>query len=165
VEFKMRFAQDQEDPNKFHYFVVELDADNMPHAVFTFLTLVDRGSFHPSDDGTHFSFHHNGAHIVSGSPMNHKDWNDLMLYQEYSENAPHEQYTMGWSALGPNLYFNLRDNNERDGNIRDPCFGRVVFGWSVVERMHKSTGSLEEESWKEMDDPVKVISIDFVRNN
>jgi cyclophilin family peptidyl-prolyl cis-trans isomerase len=154
----VQFPQDK-NPEEYHYFVVDLDAQHMPHAVFTFLTLVDRGRYNRSDDDQ-FAFHHNGAHIVFGSPS--KEWQDVMLFQEYSEQMPHAQYSMGWTGLGPDLYFNV-DNSEMHASRRDPCFGKVTHGWSVVERMHQSSGALEEEDWKEMETPVKIVSAVILR--
>ena len=54
-------------------------------------------------------------------------------------------------------------NSEMHASRRDPCFGKVTHGWSVVERMHQSTGALEEEDWKEMETPVKIVSAVILR--
>ena len=74
-------------------------------------------------------------------------------YQEYSDNFPHKQYTLGYAGRpgGPNFYINMKDNSRvhgpdgRTGELEydedgegdaDPCFARVVAGFDAVDRMH-----------------------------
>jgi hypothetical protein len=145
---------------------VELDGQHMPHAVYTFLSQVDAGAFNSQDDdyssrNPTFAFHHTGAHIIFGSPYE-QDWDariPRLLFQEYSDQVPHHAYTMGWSGMEPNLYFNVRDNTEHHGAIRDPCFGKVTRGEEVVNLIHGAAGELEEDDWKELPAHVLIASI------
>lgn len=79
-----------------------------------------------------------------------------LLYQEYSDQYPHQKWTIGYAGrpAGPDFYINLSDNSESFGpkgdkhNEADPCFGKVVEGFDVLERIGmipRYGGSLEDE--------------------
>eukprot|EP00980_Cylindrotheca_fusiformis_P003044 scaffold713_cov131-Cylindrotheca_fusiformis.AAC.2 len=163
VEVQLKFAND--DPDAFQYMTIELDGQHMPHSVFTFLSQVEAGAYNSQDgiENPSFSFHHNAVHIVFGSPYEPEGWWSSkvprLLFREYSDHAPHQAYTLGWNGMGPDLYFNVRDNVELHGSIGDPCFGKVTRGEALVDRMHGATGQLGEDDWKEFPDDVVVISI------
>ena len=154
MELKLRFSQDE--PDHFHYMTLSLDGTSMPHTVYTFLSRVDQGLYYQSG----YAFHSNAYHIVFASllfeeyPDSLRRWESSgygqLTFLEYSDNVPHERYTVGFSGLSSSMYINTRDNTELHGNIRDPCFGKVTRGWEVVDRMHSSSGILEENDWKEI---------------
>ena len=91
---------------------------------------------------------------------------DALLYQEYSEKYPHERWTMGFDGrpAGPDFYFNVGDNKELFGPKgdkhaeADPCFGRVVEGTEVLERISAIPryGGGEEEGLADLYD-VKIL--------
>jgi len=73
---------------------------------------------------------------------------DKVSYQEYSEQYPHSQWTVGLAGRpgGPDFYINKRDNSMIHGpggqtnkhdlhNEADPCFGKVVDGLSTLEEI------------------------------
>lgn len=159
---QLKFADDA--PDIFRYMTIDLDGQYMPHSVYTFLSQVDAGAYN-SQERPNFAFHHNGIHIVFGSPYEPDDWSSRLprlLFQEYSDQVPHEALTMGWSGMGPDLYVNVRDNTEMHGAIRDPCFGRIIRGEAVVNFMHGFSGEMEESDWKELPADIVVVSIDIL---
>lgn len=130
-------------------------AEEMPHSVFWFLEQVTRGLF----DGT--SFHRNAVHVVQGGPhtnfMSAPDTNpynrfqrsgfEHVMFQEYHSNWSHQPYTIGYAgrpAGGPDFYFNMLDNARVHGPggqvsaEAEPCFGKVIAGFDLVDRMHAS---------------------------
>jgi len=148
------------------YMTVDLDGENMPHSVLTFLSQVDAGLYQTRG----FGFHHAGDHIVLGSPMGVQDdgsevrevWESTgfsrLLFHEHSDVVPHVPYTIGFSGRGPNLYFNILDNTQAHRDIRDPCFGIVTRGKNVVKMMHLMAGTLNPGDWKEMEPAVIIRS-------
>eukprot|EP00980_Cylindrotheca_fusiformis_P005374 scaffold1143_cov96-Cylindrotheca_fusiformis.AAC.7 len=150
--------------------------EQMPHTIFTFLEQVSMGLY---DDGG-YTFHHNANHIFMGSPIaNHltpenmdpmerfiNSGVDHVLFQEYSTEFPHVQYTVGFAGRpgGPNLYFNTNDNVELHGpngyaqdGLADPCFGIVTRGQDLIDRIHGMTGEFESANdWRALDDPVAI---------
>lgn len=183
VEIEVNFPSDSED--KHWYIVVELaPLDQMPHTVHTFLEQVSRGLFNRGG----YSFDHNGIHIVHGAPIpNHltqrPEWEyplerfdasgyGSVIIQEYSDQFPHEKYTLGMTGRpsGPGMYINVRDNTRlhgpggyADDGQGDPCFGKVVKGHDVVDRLHRAAGELEAGDWKEMEEgPIAIRSIDIL---
>ena len=74
---------------------------------------------------------------------------DKMPYQEYSELYPHTKYTVGYAGRpgGPDFYINKVDNSENHGpggqthhdlhEEADPCFGRVVAGFEVIDEINR----------------------------
>jgi cyclophilin family peptidyl-prolyl cis-trans isomerase len=159
LELELQFAEDSSDALK--YMTVELDGENMPHAVLTFLSQVDQGLYNTGS----FAFHHHGDHIVYGSPVaNHLNPNEeeswqlwessgvsQLMFHEYTDQVPHAPYTIGFSGRGPNLYFNVLDNTESHAEIRDPCFGKVTRGFEVIDRMHEASEEMENGDWKEIE--------------
>jgi cyclophilin family peptidyl-prolyl cis-trans isomerase len=131
-------------------------AEEMPHSVFLFLEQVTRGLF----DGA--SFHRNAVHVVQGGPhtnfMSPPDANlynrfkrsgfEHVMFQEYHPNWSHQTYTIGYAgrpAGGPDFYFNMLDNARIHGPggqastvEAEPCFGKVIAGFDLVDRMHAS---------------------------
>jgi cyclophilin family peptidyl-prolyl cis-trans isomerase len=128
--------------------------EEMPHSVFWFLEQVTRGLF----DGA--SFHRNAIHVVQGgphtnfmSPPNANLYNrfkhsgfEHVMFQEYHSNWSHQPYTIGYAgrpAGGPDFYFNMLDNArihgpQASGAEAEPCFGKVIAGFDLVDRMHDS---------------------------
>jgi len=173
IEVELEFSFGDDDSA---WITIELaPIDEMPHAVYTFLEQVEMGLY--GDGG--YAFHHNGKHIIMGAPVfNHLTHTDTdpaqrfadsgiasVLFQEYSDNFPHSAYTVGFAGRpgGPNFYFNTQDNSDLHGpsgyatdGSADPCFGRVIRGTDIIDRMHQMTGSLEQGDWKEMNPYVAV---------
>lgn len=132
--------------------------EDMPHSVYWFMNQVDMGLFNGC------SFHRNANHVVQGgpapnflSPQNprlHQRFDRSgfggILFQEYSPNYPHVQFTVGYAGRpgGPDFYVSIQDNTQAHGpggqtgyddvNEADPCFARVIEGHDAVERMHQS---------------------------
>ena len=130
-------------------------ADQMPHTVYTFLARVSKGLY----DGC--SFYHNAGHIlVAGAMPNAHTPKGVDLkqrfvesglekihFQEYNSTYPHKEWTVGLAGRpgGTEFYINKRDNSIDHGpggqtgyehpREADPCFARVVAGFSLVERM------------------------------
>jgi cyclophilin family peptidyl-prolyl cis-trans isomerase len=153
-------------------FLVELaPLDQVPHAVETFLDMVSNGLW----DNTVFYHHKTQHHVVAAAPVNygtfeHKHYHFDALgftgvsFPEYSPGFPHDTYTIGFSGQGPNFYINTLDNSEHHGpggqghhdlpGDADPCFGRIISGQEVIQKMTPGTHSSASSgpvSWHDFD--------------
>lgn len=74
---------------------------------------------------------------------------DKMPFQEYHENYPHEQWTLGFAGrpAGPDFYINKINNSKNHGpggqiyhdlhEEADPCFGKVIKGMQHITAIDK----------------------------
>ena len=131
--------------------------DEMPHAVYWFLSQVSLGLWNGC------SFHRNADHVLqagavrnfntpAGTRISDTNFDQAgfgsIPFQEYSPNFPHVPLTIGYAGRpgGPDFYISILDNTENHGpggqtsyddvGEADPCFGKVVEGKDVVERIH-----------------------------
>jgi cyclophilin family peptidyl-prolyl cis-trans isomerase len=142
------------EPNVFEVELAPLSV--MPHAIFTFLDLVDLQLY----DGT--AFIAADANRIEGGSPNHADpeqsvklhqryakfgYNRSPLgFNEYSDEYPHTQYTIGFSGspiAGPTLAINLGNTTaargpDEYGMHADPCFGKVVSGFDTLKRISEA---------------------------
>lgn len=160
-----------------HSFIIELyPLMAMPHAVHLFLQQVYHGLW----DGC--SFVVNAPHILQAGTFpggntvvtyaeKIKAFEDVGLdvvsYQEYSEEHPHKQWTVGFAGRpgGPDFYINKLDNTNnhgpggqiqhRLGEEADPCFGHIVEGKDILERMYEMKTDAKHD-WV-MDNPVHIV--------
>ena len=136
-------------------FVVELaPLSLMPHSVLHFLEMID----HELWDGN--AFVHHVDHVVQAVPTAFRTAESQkqsfvdaglseLAFQEYHEDYPHDAYTVGFSGRpgGMEFYINTQDNAQIHGpggqhhhdlhEEGDPCFGKVISGHHVVDRMHQ----------------------------
>lgn len=125
----------------------------MPHSTHLFLEQV----YHKLWDGCIFSVNSNGKLQVTTSSLEKVSEHlprfqaaelDTVSFQEYNEDFEHEKYTIGFSGRpgGPDWYINTQDNIEANGpggnkmiytldHEADPCFGRVIHGYDVIEKL------------------------------
>jgi Cyclophilin type peptidyl-prolyl cis-trans isomerase/CLD len=171
VEFQVQLPS----KNTISKFVVELaPLDLMPHSIEIFLGMVSAGAW----DNTVFYHHVTHAHVLAAAPVKFgtfekKDHHLKALgytglsFPEYSNNWPHEEYTLGFSGTGPNFYVNAMDNTDHHGpggqnhhhldGDADPCFGKIVWGKKVIQDMMPMKGAPgsdedeEPQSWKDFD--------------
>jgi cyclophilin family peptidyl-prolyl cis-trans isomerase len=156
VEFELDFSPDEnEEPTKF---VVEMaPLDLMPHAVHHFLEMIS----HDILDG--FSFAQIADHVVVAREESDETEQALekarlttLTFAEYSHEFPHDAYTLGFSGApaGPSWYINTIDNVEshgpggqdhHQGSAGDPCFAKVVSGFSVIDRI-QNRQTISEDS-------------------
>lgn len=136
-------------------FVIEMaPLQLMPHAVHMFLDMIRLKLW----TNTVFWHHDDVEHIIAGALFNYRTgepkfhhlkalgWEGL-YFPEYSPEYPHDKYTVGFSGKGPNIYINLRDNQDVHGpgvqthhdlpDEADPCFARIVEGTDVVDAMYR----------------------------
>lgn len=128
--------------------------DLMPHSIHMFLEMIH----HRLWDNSVFWHHPGVTHVVtattihyhSGEPRNHH-FQQLRLggvsFAEYTDNYPHEKYTVAFAGRGPDFYINTRDNSESHApgtqehhkldDEADPCFAKVVEGKDVVDALLK----------------------------
>ena len=74
---------------------------------------------------------------------------DKMPFQEYHEDYPHDQYTLGYAGRpgGPDFYINKINNSMNHGpggqkihdlhEEADPCFGKVIKGIELLAEINK----------------------------
>jgi len=125
-----------------HVLILEMaPLDLMPHSVYTFLEMVHARLF----DGCSFIL--NAMNTIKAAPLPYNGGSasqtvraftkvglDSVSFSEYSEDYPHEQYTVGFAADGsPSFYINTDDNTEQ--HVGEPCFARIVSGFETVERL------------------------------
>ena len=169
VEFELEIPGTEGEVN-LQYMTVDVDGENMPHAVLTFLSQVDAGLYQTRG----FGFHHSGEHIVFGSPVGNVNgmesgeiWEasgfSRLLFHEHSEVVPHVPYTIGFSGRGPSMYFNMQDNTVPHREVRDPCFGTISRGRNVADYIHSMAGPLNPGDWKEMENLVTIRSAVVLR--
>jgi hypothetical protein len=72
-----------------------------------------------------------------------------LAWQEYNKAYPHVQWTLGYAGRpgGPAFYISIEDNTDNHGpgsqgskTEADACFGRIVRGKHVAQRMKKQPG-------------------------
>lgn len=180
LQFTPNFPKVHENENEWGRILIEMaPVDVMPHAVYWFLEQVRRQLY----DGT--SFHGNAPHILLAGPepsfLNLPDVNlpqrftdagfSSLLFQEYSEQFPHQQYTLGYAGRpsGPYFYINMRDNTQDHGpggqqgqgtHEADPCFAKVVEGFDVLERMQRSP--IREGDYLAMAENIAIVSMRII---
>jgi len=108
----------------------------MPHAVHLFLEIVRTW-----ESG---AFHRNAGHVLqTWVKFSRKDFKRL-AFQEYSKDYPHVKGTLGFAGRpgGGAFYISTVDNTRNHGpgsqgskTEADSCFGRVIEGQDVVERL------------------------------
>jgi len=108
----------------------------MPHAVHLFLEIVSTWN-----SG---AFHRNAGHVLQTYvKFRRKDFKRL-AFQEYSKDYPHVKGTLGFAGRpgGGAFYISTVDNTRNHGpgsqgskTEADSCFGRVIEGQDVVDRL------------------------------
>jgi len=162
VKFEVELPQDNMRDShlingQFSEFTIELHPlAHLPHSVHLFLEQVH----HKLWDGC--SFVVNAPHILQAGAhpgkRNGDSFDDKMVpfaeakldilsYQEYNEEFPHKQWTVGFAGRpgGPDFYINKIDNTLNHGpggqehhdlhEEADPCFGKVVDGFDTIQRL------------------------------
>ena len=117
------------------------------------------------------------SHILLGGPVDyHDDENNselsgriaedgyadgVLLMNEYTSEYPHVEGTIGFTAShpGPVFYINLVDNSEKHGDLRDPCFGKFVKGFDLIQRIAKMP---KEEENGVFDLPIYIVRAEIV---
>lgn len=130
--------------------------EEMPHTVHFFLEQVENGVY----DNTFF-YANAPRYVQAGPGYDPKRVDKLeeeqpslahVLFQEHSSKLNHQQYTLGYPGRpgGPDFYLNLAHNSDQHGLgatpshrsefmvEADPCFARVIRGFSTLERIHRS---------------------------
>jgi len=143
---------------KKHFFSVQTAPNElMPHAVKTFMQMVENGGWNDS------VMVHKVGHIALASPVSASsaEKKDDKLFQalafpEYSEQFNHAKYTLGFSGRpgGPQFYINLNDNSVTHGpggqhqhtlaEEADPCFATITRGKDVVEKFIQLTAKAQK---------------------
>lgn len=126
--------------------------DEMPHAVYMFLEMVDRKLY----DGCSFILY--AMDIIKAAPLPSDGTStaskvkaftraglDTVAFREYSPKYPHEKWTVGFAMDGsPSFFLNTNDNTEVHHG--DPCFAKIVSGFETVERL-KSAPTRKDGMW------------------
>jgi len=119
----------------------------MPHTIKSFLELIEQGIY---VDGTLMLAK---SHIILVGPVDyHDDENNerlenrlvnysysdgILMLNEYTSEYPHLKGTIGFtsSQAGPVFYINTVDNIANHEELKDPCFGRFITGFDLIERI------------------------------
>lgn len=143
-------------------FLVQLyPVEKLPHSIYFFLDLV---TSHTWDDTV---FLHHMAHVMATAPIDyytqkvkHNHFYSLgwanLGFPEHSDDYKHDKYTLGFAGQGPTFYINTVDNSyihgpgSQDHHLlpydADPCFGKVVEGFDVVDDIAKLGRALHQET-------------------
>lgn len=145
-------------------FIVELAGlELMPHSVHYFIEMVERKVW----DNT--IFQHKSNHLLyaqlmdaEGNDKHHllseKDIPSRLSFPEYTDRYPHHKYTLGFSGRpgGPEFYINTDNNADIHGpggqmshdlhEEADPCFGTVIEGHQVIDRLYERTQMADRKS-------------------
>jgi cyclophilin family peptidyl-prolyl cis-trans isomerase len=139
VELELAFPDSPDGPNSM---VLEMASlDEMPHAVFIFLEMVDSKLF----DGCSFIL--NAMDIIKAAPLPFDGTSaaakvkaftraglESVAFREYSPEYPHTKYTVGFAVDGsPSFFINTNDNTAMHEG--DPCFAKIVSGFDTVKRL------------------------------
>ena len=141
--------------------LINLFHEKLPHAVHVFLEQVA----HKLWDNC--AFYINTEHVLQVGPVDAVTGEDrlpkfvekeldILSFQEYSFEHPHQQYTLGFTGrpAGPGFYINKLDNSKDHGpggqmhhdlnEEADPCFGKIddssielmdlMFGMPVIKK-------------------------------
>lgn len=135
--------------------------EKLPHSVYFFLDLVTSRTW---DDTV---FLHHMAHVMATAPIDyftqkvkHNHFYSLgwanLGFSEQSDEYKHNKYTLGFSGQGPTFYINTVDNSYVHGPgsqqhhllpyDADPCFGKVIEGFDVVDDIEKLGRTLHLET-------------------
>lgn len=162
IEMQLDFPHETQEELERNIIVIELaPLDLMPTAIYHFLEMIRWKLW----DGC--AFHRNAGHVVQAGPVPpyagstntpsnptpRRAFNQHKLlsipFQEYSAEYPHVKYTIGLAGRpgGPDWYISTVDNTRNHGpggqtsykvvNEADPCFGKVVKGFEVVDKLLK----------------------------
>lgn len=138
-------------------FVVELATrKQLPHSVYTFLTLVESGTY---NDAAFISYSHDQKVLqISGENTSNRDLeshlhrlgfpngvNGVLAFLEESPSLPCQANSIGFVQRGPNLKLFLEDGAEwgADG-AESTCFGRVVRGMEHMPEIKRHLVELQK---------------------
>merc|ERR1712079_978889 len=98
-------------------------------------------------------FHRNAGHVLQAQvSMGQEAAFRSLTFQEYHPEYPHVEGTLGFAGRpgGPAFYISTVDNTRNHGpgsqgskTEADSCFGKVVEGHDVVQRLFKVWGKKE----------------------
>ena len=144
IEIELEFPHGQGDgPTKFTAEMASLQL--MPHAVHTFMEMVDNGLWNGC------SFVMNAMHVIKAAPLpfdvthaaaaKARAFTDAGLngprFKESNDHYPHVKYTLGFAGgNSPSWYINTEDNTEIHGG--DPAFARIISGFDTLARLENS---------------------------
>ena len=133
----------------------------MPHTVNYFMDAIKSQVW----DNTVFS--HVSDHVLFAQPQDpegndkHQNFEEnnisKLSFPEYSDEYPHEKYTLGLSGRpgGPEFYINTGDNTIAHGpggqshhaiyEEADACFGKIIQGHDVVDWMQEGGNDIGKE--------------------
>ena len=161
VEFTLQFLDgsgtfaSEPAASRTNKFIIEMaPLDLMPHSILHFLDMIDGRLW----DGAAIIQHVD--HVIQAVPTEFRTANGLapafeaaglseLAFQEYHEEYPHEEYTVGFSGRpgGLEFYINTQDNSAIHGpggqmqhilhEEGDPCFGVVTLGRHVIDRINQ----------------------------
>ena len=132
--------------------------DIMHHTVYVFMDMVDRKVW---DNST---FVHNQDHVLDISPISSgKKTLEVrkLAFPEHSEQHLHEQNTLAFSGIGPEMYLNLKNNSEMHGpgGDGDPCFAKVVIGLSTMSSLKATSAEIRNDDIKTSTTLIKSMKI------
>mmetsp|Transcript_20325 Transcript_20325/g.19632 ORF Transcript_20325/g.19632 Transcript_20325/m.19632 type:complete len:371 (+) Transcript_20325:132-1244(+) len=148
--------------------VIELGpVDLVPYSVYYWLEIVRR-----FQGG---SFHRRASHVLQAqvhledaiSPDDFRGGG--LAFQEYNKGFPHNKLTLGYAGRpgGPAFYISTVNNVGNHGpasqgsrSEADSCFGKVVEGEDIVDRMKKQPGAAKPSGFTQhASDNIKIVSL------
>lgn len=141
VQFTLDFPDDMDGPNTFTIEMASLES--MPHAVFTFLSMVEEGLW----DGCSFLTLAN--QVMKAVPVSYDETRTPAqlakafrkanlngpVLKEYNDDFLHSPYTFGFVGRGSPSFYISAENNA-DLHPSDAAFGKLVDGFDTLARMN-----------------------------
>lgn len=152
ITAKTRGDTDDDSPTSFSFVVELASRRDLPHSVFTFLSLVSYEMY----DGTTFVAPEaaSSANSILGLSLamdaevafNQKRravgmQEYILMFPEISACFPCEEYSVGFQGLGPSLELYLSPSDEEASRDGRSCFGKIVRGVESIVAIQKSVSN------------------------
>jgi len=135
VELEVEFPEIMPDNANGRILIELAPIELTPHVVFVFLEIVRKW--------TGGAFNRVAGHVLQTRVDGQQSG---LAFQEYHKDFPHKKFTLGYAGRpgGPAWYISVEDNTRNHGpesqgskTEADGCFGKVLEGYALIERMRK----------------------------
>jgi len=161
VEMEVKFPAIMPDNPPGRILIELAPIELVPHVVFTFLEIVRNWQ-----GG---AFNRVAGHVLQTRVSGQRDG---LAFQEYHPDFPHEKFTLGYAGRpgGPPFYINIIDNTRNHGpgsqgssSEADGCFGKVLEGFDVIERIKKHPKTENMGFIHHHDDQIDITKLELLK--